>query len=95
MAICKHCGKPLILSGGKCLYCGKAPNETLRPEDSKKSGGKSKQIVQRRTFATNKGQSPYSQYAGQSIILDAKTYRFVVNCAAWLTKIERFGCHPK
>lgn len=23
MATCKHCGKPLILSGGKCIYCGK------------------------------------------------------------------------
>lgn len=26
MATCKNCGKPLILSGGRCLYCGKAPN---------------------------------------------------------------------
>lgn len=22
MAICKNCGKPLILSGGRCIYCG-------------------------------------------------------------------------
>ena len=24
MATCKHCGKPLILSSGKCIYCGAA-----------------------------------------------------------------------
>ena len=76
MAICKYCGRPLILSSGKCLYCGKAPNESSRPEDNKKVGGKSKQIVQRRTSVTNGGQSPYSQYAGQSIIPDAITDMF-------------------
>lgn len=27
MATCKHCGRPLILSGGKCLYCGTKPVE--------------------------------------------------------------------
>ena len=26
MATCKHCGKPLILNDGKCIYCGKATN---------------------------------------------------------------------
>lgn len=29
MFTCQHCGKPLILSGGKCVYCGKAPNELV------------------------------------------------------------------
>ena len=29
MAICKNCGKQLILSNGKCIYCGagKSTNE--------------------------------------------------------------------
>ena len=31
MATCKNCGKPLILKGGKCVYCGEDPNQ--------KSGG--------------------------------------------------------
>ena len=24
METCKHCGRPLILNGGKCVYCGTA-----------------------------------------------------------------------
>ena len=30
MATCKHCGKPLILSGGKCIYCGAAHGEKVQ-----------------------------------------------------------------
>lgn len=26
MAICKNCGKPLILRGGKCIYCKQSPD---------------------------------------------------------------------
>lgn len=26
MATCKNCGKPLIISKGKCIYCGTSPN---------------------------------------------------------------------
>ena len=29
MANCKECGKPLILSGGKCIYCGASPYDIL------------------------------------------------------------------
>ena len=76
MATCKNCGSQLILMGGKCVYCGWVPDESSRPEESNKAGGKSKQIIQRRTSATKGGQSPYSQYAGQSIIPGAKTDRF-------------------
>lgn len=76
MATCKNCGKPLILNGGKCAYCGADPTGASRPNVGKLVGGKSKPIVQRKTFATSGGQSPYSQYAGQSIIPGAKTDRF-------------------
>ncbi len=27
MAICKNCGKPLILSKGRCIYCGSNPEK--------------------------------------------------------------------
>ena len=30
MAICKNCGKPLILNGGKCVYCGASEKQTPR-----------------------------------------------------------------
>jgi len=76
MATCKNCGKPLILNGGKCAYCGADPTGASRPNEGKLVGGKSKPIVQRKTFSTSDGQSPYSQYAGQSIIPGAKTDRF-------------------
>lgn len=33
MATCKHCGKLLILSGGKCIYCGKSLDELNSPDD--------------------------------------------------------------
>jgi len=73
MATCKHCGKSLILMGGKCIYCGADPNQAMSVKDS---GGKSKFIVQRKTFSTREGNTPYSQYAGQSIIPGAKTDRY-------------------
>ena len=76
MATCKNCGRPLILSGGKCAICGADPNEDPQSNAGKQVGGKSKPIVQRKTFTTRDGQSPYSQYAGQSIIPGAKTDRF-------------------
>lgn len=76
MATCKNCGRPLVLNGGKCAICGADPNESSQSNVGKPVGGKSKLIVQRKTFATRDGQSPYSQYAGQSIIPGAKTDRF-------------------
>lgn len=36
MAVCKHCGKPLILNKGKCVYCGMTPVEN-KPEARKKT----------------------------------------------------------
>ena len=30
MATCKHCGKPLILSNGECIYCHKKPSDPVR-----------------------------------------------------------------
>ena len=32
MEICKHCGKPLIMNGGKCVYCGASPYEIPKKE---------------------------------------------------------------
>lgn len=32
MATCKNCGKPLIISGGKCIYCGISPYDILKKE---------------------------------------------------------------
>lgn len=37
MATCKHCGKPLILSGGKCIYCGISPYDIPKKEYPKLS----------------------------------------------------------
>ena len=76
MATCKNCGKPLILSGGKCVYCGTVLNQSSQSNAEKEVGRKSKQIVQRRTIGTQDGKSPYSQYAGQSIIPGVKTDSF-------------------
>lgn len=32
MEICNNCGNTLILKDGKCLHCGKAPNEQVTPK---------------------------------------------------------------
>ena len=32
MAICDNCGKPLILNGGKCSYCGMPPKGESKPQ---------------------------------------------------------------
>lgn len=53
MATCKNCGNPLILSGGMCTYCGAIPNQASQYNAGKQVGGKSKQIVQRRSFANH------------------------------------------
>lgn len=37
MAICKSCGKPLILNGGKCLYCGASPSSNTPKKGIKPS----------------------------------------------------------
>ena len=76
MAKCNNCGRPLIISGGKCLYCKADPNQTPQPKEGKDVVRKSKPIVQRRSFASPNGQGPYSQYAGQNIIPGVKTDRF-------------------
>ena len=76
MAICEKCGKPLILSGGKCLYCGAVPGRSSEPGSASGEVKKSRPIVQRRTAATRDGQSPYSDYAGKSRIPGAKTDRY-------------------
>lgn len=76
MATCKNCGKPLILSGGKCIYCGADPNQDSSSAQEGTPIRKSRPIVQRKTFSTRDGQSPYSQYAGQSYIPGAKTDRY-------------------
>lgn len=36
MAYCKHCGKPLIQSDGKCIYCHHSPDDPLGEEGEKK-----------------------------------------------------------
>ena len=33
MALCKNCGKQLIISGGKCAYCGASPYDIPKIED--------------------------------------------------------------
>lgn len=38
MATCKSCGKPLILNGGKCAYCGADPTGASRPNVGKQDG---------------------------------------------------------
>ena len=52
MATCKNCGRPLILSGEKCIYCGTVPNQVLQSNIGKQVGGKSRPIVQRRSFVS-------------------------------------------
>ena len=79
MATCKHCGKPLIVNKGKCLYCGAAVESSSQdvPVERPQSGiKKPRPIIQRRSFVNQGDQSPYSQYAGQSIISGAKTDRY-------------------
>lgn len=51
MATCKNCGKPLILSGGKCIYCGAVPNQASTSKGESIVGRKTKQIIQRPSFA--------------------------------------------
>lgn len=51
MATCKNCGRPLILSKGKCLYCGATPNSTpQKVSNGQPAIRKSKPIIQRRSF---------------------------------------------
>lgn len=51
MATCSHCGRPLILNKGKCIYCGMAPDSTPQPVPSGQPViRKSKPIKQRRSF---------------------------------------------
>lgn len=45
MATCKNCGKPLIISGGKCIYCGKSPYDIPKKEHPKLSIKKTIDIV--------------------------------------------------
>lgn len=53
METCKNCGKPLILSGGKCIYCGASTNS-----GSQSVGGgqqeprRSRPIIQRKTLTS-------------------------------------------
>lgn len=54
MASCKNCGRPLILNGGKCIYCNTPADATGQQP---KAGGqqiapKSRPIVQRRSFTS-------------------------------------------
>lgn len=37
MATCKNCGKPLIISGGKCIYCGTSPYDIPKKDPAKLS----------------------------------------------------------
>lgn len=58
MAICYNCKRPLVLNGGKCIYCG-APNDSTSPQvksSGRQVASKSKPIVQRRSF-TNRPKS--------------------------------------
>lgn len=51
MATCSHCGRPLILKKGVCIYCGKAPESAPQPVPSGQPViRKSKPIKQRRSF---------------------------------------------
>lgn len=36
MAYCKHCGNPLILSNGECIYCHKKPSDPVGEGGEKK-----------------------------------------------------------
>ena len=38
MATCKHCGNTLILNNGKCMRCGKSPNDPVHPIGDKALG---------------------------------------------------------
>lgn len=76
MTKCNNCGKPLILSGGKCIYCGEEYKQETQYNSINEIGSNSKPIVQRRSFAAPNDQGPYSQYAGHSIIPGVKTDRF-------------------
>ena len=51
MATCNKCGRPLILSNGKCVYCGAIPNQTSTPKGERIEGRITKQIIQRRSLA--------------------------------------------
>lgn len=51
MATCKHCWRPLILKDGKCLRCGKGPNEQITPNDGGKNSASGLPPV--RTFTIN------------------------------------------
>ena len=50
MATCKNCGKPLILNGGKCVYCGKTVDEHMLNGSDNTSGAGLPPI---RTFTIN------------------------------------------
>lgn len=51
MTTCKNCGKPLIISKGKCIYCGAAQDSTpQKVSNGQPTIRKPKPIKQRRSF---------------------------------------------
>lgn len=52
MATCKNCGKPLIISNGKCVYCGASTGLTSQQISIERPAiRQSRPIKQRRSFA--------------------------------------------
>lgn len=47
MANCRNCGKPLVLRGGKCIYCGE-------PIQGQPSGEMPRDMITEKSKATNK-----------------------------------------
>lgn len=53
MAICNNCGKSLIKSGGKCIYCGALVEENQQGDNGQQGLRKSKPIKQMRSFVNS------------------------------------------
>ena len=51
MATCKHCGRPLIISGGRCIYCGNVPEGKVLSKGGRTVSGLGLPPV--RTFTIN------------------------------------------
>lgn len=66
MATCKNCGRPLIVSEGKCVYCGFSAQSTSG--STVKSGGKTSWVSKAKTTLSSKTKTWAQTFMKKGII---------------------------
>lgn len=100
MATCKNCGKPLILKGGKCLYCGKGPDVRLTAsEDRALDSGASRQsprfnVIKRRNYPSFDEARSFSEGFAM-VVVDKYTAGYIGKDGQWVIEPKFYGYYPK